>query len=87
MAWHCCAECRGDGLGIVIGLGIGIGLWSEYVFVGQVFGWGPWPAIAVVVAAGALLDALERGGLCWVRQEAADYSSLTRWLAVVFGLC
>jgi hypothetical protein len=61
---------------IVIGLGIAIGLWSEYYFVGLVFGSGLWPAIAVVVVAGASARQREIGGNV----------SLTRWLAVGFGL-
>jgi hypothetical protein len=71
--------------GIVIGLGILVGLWSEYFFVGLVSGWGPWLAIAVVVVAGAVV-ALRRRELCVTQHEADASPSLTRWLAVGFGL-
>jgi hypothetical protein len=73
--------------GIVIGLGILIGLCSEYFFVGLVSGSGLWPAIAVIVVAGALAALRRRGcGLCAARHERGGKSSLTRWLAIGFGL-
>ena len=77
---------RNDLLRIVIGLGIGIGLWSEYAFVGQVFGWGLWPAIAVVVLAGALAVLRRGGGGCASVHEIDGNPSLTRWLVLAFGL-
>jgi hypothetical protein len=71
-------------LTIVIGLGIGMGLWSEYVFVGQVFGFGLWPASAVVVVmAGALVMLRQRGG---GGRKMGGISPLTRWLALGLGL-
>jgi hypothetical protein len=66
---------------IVIGLGLLAGLCSEYLFVGQLFGWGLWPAITVVVA-GAMVMFQWRPGLC--RTERGN-PSLTRWVAIGFG--
>ncbi len=75
------------GFQIVVWLGILVGLGSEYLFVGQVFGWGLWPAITVVVVAGALAARRRRSGLCRrSRCEVGGHSSVTRWLAVGFGL-
>ena len=80
--------CRHDVSRIVIGTGIGMGLCSEYYFVGQVFGWGLWPAIVAVGVAGALAAFWRRGacGRCVRQQHRCGNPSLTRWLAVGLGI-